>query len=403
MPELVRQLREYKKVNKEKIQLKGITWNHSRGFTSVVATAQRFHELNPNVEITWEKRSLQAFADEPINVLAKRYDLLVIDHPWAGFAARTEVILPLDQYMTKEFMDDQATNSVGKSHISYSFNSHQWALAIDAATPVAASRPDLFQQQGLELPNSWDDLVALAKKGLVAIPGIPQDTLMSFYMVCCTLGEDVCLTNEHVVSESTGLQALELLRELGAHIQHECFDMNPIRVYEAMTLSDQFAYSPFAYGYSNYSKNGYARKILKFHDMVSINGNPLITTLGGTGLAISADCPHKDVAVRYAEYVADPLTQRTVFFDNGGQPGHRAAWENEHTNAQSLDYFKDTHPALDRAFLRPRYHGHMFFQDNSGEPIRQFMMHGGDPKKVLQTLNELYVKSLELNETSVVH
>ena len=56
------------------IKLKGITWNHSRGFTSMVATAQRFSELNPNVEITWEKRSLQAFADEPINELAKRYD-----------------------------------------------------------------------------------------------------------------------------------------------------------------------------------------------------------------------------------------------------------------------------------------------------------------------------------------
>ena len=54
-----------------RIQLKGITWNHSRGFTSMVATAQRFSELNPNVDITWEKRSLQAFADEPINELAK--------------------------------------------------------------------------------------------------------------------------------------------------------------------------------------------------------------------------------------------------------------------------------------------------------------------------------------------
>ena len=390
-------------MNKENIHLKGITWNHSRGFTSVVATAQRFHELNSNVEITWEKRSLQAFADEPINELAKRFDLLVIDHPWAGFAARTEVILPLDKFLPKDFMDDQVANSVGKSHESYSFNNHQWALAIDAATPVAASRPDLFKKHGLELPNNWDDLVKLARKGLVAIPGIPQDTLMSFYMVCCTLGEDVCLTQDFVVSESTGLQALELLGELGMHIHRECYDMNPIKVYEAMTLTDQFAYSPFAYGYSNYSRNGYARKILKFHDMVSINENPLITTLGGTGLAISAQCQHKDIAAKYVEYVADSQTQKTVFFDNGGQPGHRTAWEDEYTNAQSLDYFKDTLPALDRSFLRPRYHGHMHFQDNSGEPIRQFMMNGGDPKKVLNHLNELYANSLELNETSIAH
>ncbi len=43
-------------MNNKQIQLKGITCNHSRGFTSVVATAQRFHELNPNVEITWKKK-----------------------------------------------------------------------------------------------------------------------------------------------------------------------------------------------------------------------------------------------------------------------------------------------------------------------------------------------------------
>lgn len=41
------------------------------------ATAQRFHELHPEVEIHWEKRSLQAFAGESIADFAKRFDLLV--------------------------------------------------------------------------------------------------------------------------------------------------------------------------------------------------------------------------------------------------------------------------------------------------------------------------------------
>ena len=53
----------------EQIILKGITWNHSRGFVPMTATAQRFSELNPNVEITWEKRSLQQFADLSIGQL----------------------------------------------------------------------------------------------------------------------------------------------------------------------------------------------------------------------------------------------------------------------------------------------------------------------------------------------
>jgi len=42
------------------IELRGSAWNHTRGFLPVVATAQRWEERNPEIRITWEKRSLQA-------------------------------------------------------------------------------------------------------------------------------------------------------------------------------------------------------------------------------------------------------------------------------------------------------------------------------------------------------
>ena len=128
--------------------LRGITWNHSRGFVSVVATAQRFCEMRPDVDIIWQKRSLQEFADAPIEDLAEDYDLLVIDHPWAGFAAYSQVLVPLQEIMPAEYMQDQADNSVGHSHPSYIFDGGQCALAIDAATPVASYRPDLLERYG---------------------------------------------------------------------------------------------------------------------------------------------------------------------------------------------------------------------------------------------------------------
>jgi multiple sugar transport system substrate-binding protein len=162
-----------------------------------------------------------------------------------------------------------------------------------------------------------------------------------------------------------------------------------------MTLTDDYIYSPFAYGYTNYSRKGYARKLLKFHDMVAINNQKLITTLGGTGLAISAQSKHKELAAKFVEFTGSETVQKCIFFDNGGQPGHRQAWLDKHTNAVSLDFFKDTLPALDRSFLRPRYHGHIYFQDRAGAPIREFMMNGGNPEQLLQKLNDLYVKSLD--------
>lgn len=130
------------------IELRGITWNHTRGYLPMVATAQRFSELNPGVEIRWEKRSLQQFADWPIQKLAEVYDLLVIDHPFSGYAAAHDVLLPLDALAPASFLEDQAAQSVGLSHASYSFGGHHWALAIDAATPVCGYRPDLLERAG---------------------------------------------------------------------------------------------------------------------------------------------------------------------------------------------------------------------------------------------------------------
>ena len=234
----------------------------------------------------------------------------------------------------------------------------------------------------------------MAKKGLVAFPAIPIDSLMTFYTFCCSLGEDPCLHEDVVISEATGIKALKLYRELAMYIDPACFNRNPIQTYEAMTLADDIAYCPFAYGYSNYSRNGYARKLLHFHDMITLNGSTnLRSSLGGTGLAVSANCQHIDVAMQYAAFVASAQCQRGLYTDNGGQPGHLSAWTDENTNLITHNYFLNTLPALQRAYLRPRYFGHMFFQDHAGDIVRNYLMNGGDELQVLAELRNLYIES----------
>ena len=378
------------------MELTGTTWNHTRGFTSIVAASQRYEELNGEPTIRWDKRSLQAFADEPIGGLAERYDLLVIDHPWTGHAARHGLLLPLDEVLPRAVIEDQRSSAVGPSFESYTMRDALWALPMDAATPVASFRPDLFVDGGSSLPETWNDLVALARRGLVAFPSIPQDTLMNFYMVCSTLGEDPCSSPEAVISRDVGRRALEMLRELAAHIPERAFHWNPIATYEAMTSGDEIAYCPFAYGYVNYSVAGYARRRLRFTDTVRLTdgGMRLRTTLGGTGLAISAATRHREHAARFVEYMATAATQRNIFYRFGGQPGHRSVWTDDHANRETLDFFSATLPTIERSFLRPRYAGHMYFQDNAGAPIREYLMHGGDTAALLDTLDALYRDSV---------
>lgn len=348
-------------------KLHGITWDHTRGLLPMVATAQRFGELHPEVEIVWEKRSLQEFADRPIQDLAESFDLLVIDHPFVGYAAAHPVLLPLDEHLPAGFLADQAANSVGQSHASYFYGGHQWALAIDAATPVAAWRPDLISAP----PRTWDALLALARQGRVAVPGVAVDCLMHAMMLCQS-------------AEPTEA-ALVQLRELYALCPVRCFEWNPIRVFEALCAQDELAYCPFAYGYSNYARDGYARRRLQFGDVV----DGICTTLGGTGLAISRRCRHLEAALAYAQYVAGAECQQTLYWQSGGQPGHRAAWLDAEANRATHDYFCNTLPALDRAWLRPRHDGYLHFQDAAGPIVREFLQGTRELHDTLCTLKTI--------------
>lgn len=376
------------------VVLRGITWGHSRGYVPLVATAQRYAETHPGVEIVWAKRTLQEFADYPIDRLTQEYDLLVLDHPWAGFVAPRGLLLPLDEYLPAEYLEDQRVHQVGLSCESYRFAGHQWALAIDTATPVASYRPDVLHQHGEAVPRTWDELIALAKKGLVVMSGIPLDCLGHFNMLCGALGEEPFQRDHEVVRREIGLAAMEILRELAGYQTPEIFTWNPIRVYEALTARDDLAYCFSAYGYSNYARPGYARRPLKFTTMVTFqNGAHFRSTLGGAGLAISARCRHKEAAVDYAAYVAGPDCQKTVYAENGGQPGHRAAWLDARVNDMCGGFFRDTLPDLDRAFLRPRYDGYLHYQDNAGQPLWEYVTKGGSPEKALEAMNRLYRES----------
>ncbi|WP_119079196.1 extracellular solute-binding protein [Chitinophaga alhagiae] len=379
---------------KDTIRLKGITWGHSRGYTPLVACAQRYEELHPEVSVTWTKRTLQEFADYPIEKLVHDYDLLIIDHPWAGCAAATQCVLPLDEYLPAAYLADQARHTAGPSHQSYHYGGHQWALAIDAATPVASYRQDLMERHGAEPPADWDAVIRLAEKGRVAAPGIPIDLLMNFYMFCLAQGRAPFANEDEVTDTATGTAALQMMQTLWSRLNKQMFQYNPVAVAERMTASDDFWYCPFAYGYSNYARRGYARHRLQYADLVKAGENKLCSTLGGTGLAVSAFSAHRQEAVQFAQWAVSPEVQATLYMEHGGQPGHRLAWESEDANHLTGGYFRHTLPALQRAYVRPRYNGYLHFQDHAGNHVQHYLQHGGSEAAVLNGLNGLYRQSL---------
>lgn len=372
------------------ITLRGMTWDHARGFDPMVATAAAFAAAHPGVTIAWEKRSLQAFADRPIGEMAETYDLMVIDHPHVGEVARTGQLLALDTLGRAAEMAALAAGSVGLSHPSYAFDGHQWALAIDTATPVACFRPDLLDKA----PRLWPQVRDLARTGQVAFALVPINALMCFFGIARNLGHAVA-EDDRLIAPGAGAEVLDLLREIVAHMDPRCLTLDPIGIYEWLgRTADAPAYSPFGYGYTNYSRAGYCPFPLQFTDAPGIRADDATgTVLGGTGIAISARTKAPGIAADYAFWIAGAACQRGLYFQSGGQPGHAAAWEDDACNAAAHDFFRATRRTLDSAWLRPRHNGYMGFQDRGGEIVHACLRGEASVATTLDALDRAWAES----------
>lgn len=375
--------------------LRGITWNHSRGLTPLAATAQRFEELHPGVTIQWEKRSLHEFGHADLATLAREFDLLVVDHPMMGDAEASGALVDLLPLAPSAEIGAMRADSAGLSFSSYLWNGKLYALPIDAAAPAAFFRPDMLKREQIPEPKAWADVVALAGRGWVRMPGFPADLFLNFMALCVSLGGKVPCPPDRLFDRATGLHCLCLLRQLACLMPEEIYGMNPIALHEQMSREDTFAYCPFAYTYSNYSRSGFARHPLRFANPPSLGGGERIrTVLGGTGLAISSRCANIRLALDYALEVAGSVWQRTLYAVCGGQPARKSAWLDPALNQLTDNFFSRTFTSLEAAFLRPRYRGYTRLQERAGLPVQQYCRGQMTAAEALDRMEALYTASL---------
>jgi multiple sugar transport system substrate-binding protein len=275
-------------------------------------------------------------------------------------------------------------------------------LAIDAATPAASYRPDLFAKANQQVPNHWEALLDLARAGKVAVPAIPIDCLMNFYSFCIIHGKYPFTNQSSLIDPEIGCRALETMKELYSLIDPRFFECNPIAVAELMSSTNDYWYCPFAYGYSNYARDGYAQYPLRYTGTVSVLGHQLRTTIGGTGLSVSAHSKHPEQALAFAQMAVSESWQSSIYVQHGGQPGHLAAWKNDLANTLSNDYFKQVLPLMERGYTRPRYNGYLYFQDHAGDPIQAYLMGKISASDALEQMNELYQTSLTMDHSNAL-
>lgn len=358
------------------VELRGVTWDHVRGYGGLRAAAEAYRVGRPDIQVTWETRSLQAFADQPVEEL-ERYDLIVLDHPSIGEAVARGALAPFE-----DDVDDDAA-SVGRSSESYIWDGRRWALPVDAAAQVAAYRDDLLDRAGVAPPETWDDVGRLAavlrKHGMtIAMPAIPVDVICAFLGIA-----QAPFDAGRVVERDGGRRALSILQDVLGVAHPMSLESNPPTVLAHMASSDDVAYCPLAFGYVTFARG--SGRALGFGPGPEWSG-----TLGGAGVAISSTSSYADEAAAFARFACSADVQRGAYVDGGGQPGHRAAWTDPDVDAAANRFFSSTLDALDRAYLRPRFDGFLSFQDDAGEVIHGCLRDGTDLDAALDRIDALY-------------
>jgi multiple sugar transport system substrate-binding protein len=352
------------------IELRGLTWAHTRGFAPLAALGRVWEDRRPDVRVTWTARSLWSFGEEPLEPYLDDFDLLVFDYPMAGEAVVAGWVVPLERLVPADVLAARRAGTVSPLHDAFAVPGGQAALALDVASHVAVSRPDLLAARGLPLPADWAETVALAKEtGIVAMPMRPTGVWGGFLTLCAHTGDTpLHRADGRPFDPDAAADALEKLRALAALVDPACFETYPTALLNRMAETDAIAFMPLTYGYSTYGVPGYAAHPLAFHD-ARLGGPVRGAVLGGAGIGVSARSRHAEAAAEHLLWLTSPEVQSTLFVRFGGQPAQRAAWEAPAADALVGGFFAATRRSADTAYVRANGPGFHHFQNAAADRL----------------------------------
>ncbi|WP_222706768.1 extracellular solute-binding protein [Lacisediminihabitans profunda] len=324
------------------------------------------------LSIDWKVQPLEGFESSSIAENAANYDLVVLDHPHLGDAVEGGHLLPLDEYFPHVF------EAVGPSLESYRYEGKLWALPLDAATQVSASK------NLSEIPTTWDDVVALSHSARVALNLAGPHAFLTFCSIAVAIGEEPS-RSAPFISPETGIRVLNLMTDISSRAPVGTESLNPIALLELIQNTDELAYCPLIYGYVNYSS------AVAFGDAPVVKeGGRHGSVIGGTGIAISARCEVTPELLDHIRWLMSASAQQRYIPQHEGQPSARDAWTNEAVNRDSHDFYRNTLATIDDAWVRPRFAGFVPVQSAASAIIREAVINRTATAATLEALNQLF-------------
>jgi multiple sugar transport system substrate-binding protein len=372
---------------------RGLTWDHPRGYSALMAAAGKLDEATDGISIRWDKHSLEGFEAHPIGDLCERYDLVVFDHPHVGEAVAAGCLQPLESLLAADEIVALGRGTIGPCLSSYELNGLHWGLPLDAATQVMAYRADLHDGRP---PLTWDDVLELSEREPVALSLAGPHAALTFQSLVASLTRpEEYADPEYFVPKHAGLAALDLMARLIARSPGSVRDANPIGILSHMTRHTDVVLCPLIYGYVNYAAGSEeVTHSISFANAPRArpDGRPG-STLGGTGIGISRRCVITPQLLSHLRWLMSAEAQTQFIPAHDGQPSQRSAWMDDAVNSRWGNFYRNTAETLERAHVRPRHNNAIAFQTSAAAFIREGLEHRRGHRDILSGLQTMFETS----------
>jgi multiple sugar transport system substrate-binding protein len=359
------------------VSLGVLAWDHPRATLPLVASSEAWQRLTGE-PLAIKTRSLRSFGDDVPS--AAGADLVLIDHPHIGRAARDGAIVALDDLLEANELAALAGDSAGPSHASYGFDGRQWAVAVDASCQAMAVRGFAGDGAPVPLPETatWDDVVGLARErpGRVALPLTPAHAISA--LLSLIAAREPIADGATLAGSETLRWALHTLSALAASGPPDAFGWEPPETL-ARLAAGELVCVPLVYAYVGYDVGW------RSAPRAGPDGPPG-SILGGVGAAVLSGSTDPVGAARLAAWLGSPTVQLEFVRPAGGQPATRSAW----TAPEGDPLFAAVLPTLEASQVRPRDPWWPEFQRDAGEFLTGALRERCEPPVMADEVARLY-------------
>lgn len=384
--------------------LRGITWDHPRAIDSIRRATAEYRTVHPNVTVEWVARPLHEFENLALEQLADNYDVIAFDHPFVGSAAATGALAPLDSILREGELAGRSAEYVGQSFGSYEWNAHIWALPVDAACMVSASRRS--QLAARDVPRTWAESIT-TMRGLGArsslIAANPTHLWGTFLSLCHAISvgdqdagdaaqRETPWWAPQGIDSAVAVRAVELLREVISVVDPRSLHLDPVSVLDDLAGAGPAVYTPLVFGYSTYALDRVDSDVVCFRDAPSVGHSQTGSLTGGVGLGVSARSRHVRETAEFVAFATSGAVQSSAYAAAGGQPAHAAAWQNAEADRRLNGFFSGTIRTMERSFVRPRDPGYPQFQQTASHDLHQNIVNDAPAERIASRLNEIWAE-----------